>query len=114
MHGVMQALAVCLSSPRCRPCLTLPQNDSYLHALLYLPYMHKFYGMYVCFANAPSVRIFEKPYFALGFCEPVGYHYSNHTATGEVLVHLTSDLLRYCCFGETLLMLSQVVDSPTM
>ena len=41
----------------------------------------------------------------------VCYHCSNHTAAKEVLVHLTSDLSRYCHFRETLLTLSQVVNT---
>ena len=43
-----------------------------------------------------------------------GYHCSNHTAAKEVLVHLPSDLYCYCCFGETLLTPSQVVDTSAI
>ena len=38
----------------------------------------------------------------------VAYHCSNHTAAGEVLVHLVNDLSHYCNFRENTL--SRVVN----
>ena len=43
------------------------------------------------------------------FVNRVDYHCGNHTAARELLVHLPSDMSRYCRFSETLLTPSQVV-----
>ena len=43
------------------------------------------------------------------FVNRVDYHCGNHTAARELLVHLPSDMSRYCHFSETLLTPSQVV-----
>ena len=43
------------------------------------------------------------------FANHVHYHCGNHTAARELLVHLPSDMSRYCHFSETLLTPSQVV-----
>ena len=44
------------------------------------------------------------------FANHVHYHCGNHTAARELLVHLPSDISRYCRFGETLLTPSRVID----
>ena len=63
----------------------------------------------VYFVVPSKVRIFaiqflKSPILPENFPNCVGYHCSNYTVAGEGLVHLLSDLSRYYCFGETLLM----------
>ena len=69
--------------------------------------------------NAPLVRVFvilfsQSSILPEDFANCVGYHCSNHTAAGEVPVHLPSDLSHYLHFGETLLTPLQVVDTSTV
>ena len=59
------------------------------------------------FTTGPLVRMFaillsRSPLSLEDFANCVGYHCSNHTAAGEVLVHSPRDLSCYCHFGVTL------------
>ena len=56
------------------------------------------------FTNGPLVRILlsRSPLSLEDFAICVGYHCSNYTAAGEVLVHSPRDLPCYCQFGVTL------------
>ena len=79
--------------------------------------MYKF-SRDIYFANGLWAKfcdfIFAKHYLPKDFATHVDYHCSNHTAAGEVLVHLPSGPSHYCHFRETLLMLSQVVDTSAI
>ena len=59
---------------------------------------------YKCPIGDFTILFLERTILPEDFMNRVGYHCSSHTAVGEVLVHLPSDLSRYCHFGETLLM----------
>ena len=58
--------------------------------------------------TGPSLALFLPEDFA----NHVRYHCSNHTAAREALVHLPSDMSRYCRFSESLLTPSQVICTP--
>ena len=51
----------------------------------------------------------EALFLSENFANHVHYQCSNHTAARVALVHLPSDISRYCRFSETLLTPSQVV-----
>ena len=55
--------------------------------------------------DGPGLALFLSEDFA----NHVHYHCSNHTAARVALVHLPSDISRYCRFGETLLTPSRVI-----